>query len=89
MFDLQFEFSLFLLTEMKAEYASIEPPYLKRSFEECVAQNNIECQFPAGENVFRLLDAGGGAHISQLMFFCGHEKHCLRLNDKKALRSVF
>ncbi len=33
-----------------------------------------------------ILEGEGGSHVSQIMFFCGHKKHCCVINSERAFK---
>ena len=71
------------ISELKNQYISQGPVWLKRSYEDCVDSNLRECRFISGNHHLRTGE--GGSHASQMMFFCGHEPHCQIINGEQAL----
>ena len=72
-----------------SEYGNYKPSFksptkFKKSFDECVLDNDLECTHISGHD-FRSTREGG-AHSSQIMFFCGHDPHCQIVNGEEAFQ---
>ncbi|TRY71697.1 hypothetical protein TCAL_01018 [Tigriopus californicus] len=74
----------------KGNYKRMKPMFagkafpLKLSYDECVLGQYQECRYIPGHNHVAYRE--GGAHVSQMMFFCGHEPRCQITNGEEALR---
>lgn len=73
----------FFFSEMKPMFAGKAFP-LKLSYDECVLGQYQECRYIPGNNHVAFRE--GGSHVSQMMFFCGHDQHCQITNGEEALR---
>lgn len=69
----------------RTEMNSRVPPILelKQTFEECVLNKYHECVFRPGQGVFS--SHFGGAHYSQIGFYCGHDMDCDEFGGRKGL----
>ena len=73
-------------SEFKGSYNPLkgfQPTWFKRSYADCVRTDDPECRFIPGHN--GIAHNEGGAHASQIMFFCGHDPVCAVVNSKEAL----
>ncbi|XP_046621797.1 heparan sulfate 2-O-sulfotransferase pipe-like isoform X1 [Neodiprion virginianus] len=52
-----------------------DPQWLKKDFESCVLEGDMECQYIQGDIANGISD-----HRRQTLFFCGHQQECLPFN---------